>query len=172
MKTLFFLILLSAFKVFSGTHPLTGSSIVNQAENSLAFSQMGFYIHGLPVNWNYLKNLDNDTMKIELGVNNKTLLSFRLESVSDQTRLEPFVRQYLRDYNQYGFEMTSLQSNKKNITPSVIVDLNQKSKMNRSRQVFFLKNTKLIIATCADTEANYAKTLTLCNQVLGTFRWK
>ncbi len=157
---------------FAATHPLTGSSIINQAGNSIAFTQMGFKLDTLPMSWNYNKNLKVEADSIELGIGTKTLLSFRMENVSIKTNLERYVRQYLRDYNQYGFEVTNLQSNVKNSVPSVVVDLDQKNKATKSRQVFFIKQDKVIIATCADDTSRFANTVAICNQVLGSFKWR
>ena len=81
------------------------------------------------------------------------------------------MRQYLRDYNQYGFEVTSLQSNKKNLIPTVVVDLTQKNKQTKSRQVFFNQNEKLIIASCIDDFESFDRTLANCNRILATFQW-
>ena len=156
----------------AATHPLTGSSIINQPGNSLAFAQLGFRLDTIPTKWNYNKPINNNLNSIELGVGNKTLLSFRLEKVSVKTQLEQYVRQYLRDYNQYGFEVTSLQSHSKSFVPSVIVDLAQKNKSTKSRQVFFYKQDKMIIATCADDTVSFDETIATCNQVLGSFKWR
>lgn len=158
--------------VFSATHPLTGSTIVNQAGNSMAFSQMGFKLNTVPLNWNYNKTLSNNPNSIELGVGSKTLLTFRMETVSVKTQLERYVRQYLRDYNQYGFEVVSLQSKSKSPVPSVVVDLTQKNKATQSRQVFFFNDDKMVIATCVDDLNNFPATVALCNQVLGSFTWR
>lgn len=156
----------------ASTHPLTGSSIINQPSNSMVFSQMGFRLDTIPFNWTYSKSINSNSKSIELGTENKTLLSFRLENVSVKTQLEQYVRQYLRDYNQYGFEVTGLQSHSKNFVPSVIVDLDQKNKSTKSRQVFFYKQDKMVIATCADDDVNFDKTIALCNQILGSFKWR
>lgn len=179
--------------IFAATHPLTGSSIINQPRNSLAFTQMGFKLESIPVNWVYNKsggaastsiaasNIPSNTPSIiiqptepliELGTENKTLLSFREEKVSVKTKLEQYVRQYLRDYNQYGFEITSLQSHIKSAVPSVSVDLSQKNKTTKSKQVFFHKQDKMIIATCADDIASFDQTHALCKQVLNSFKWR
>jgi hypothetical protein len=56
--------------------------------------------------------------------------------------------------------------------PSVIVDLNRKNKTAKSRQVFYYKYDKIIIATCADDTAEFEKTIAICNQVLGSFKWR
>lgn len=156
----------------SATHPLTGSSLINRPSNASAFSQMGFKVTGIPDFWVFNKSLTGDNKMLEVGFQNRTLLSFRMESVPAKTQLENYVRQYLRDYNQYGFEVAGLQSLKRNDSPMVIVDLKQKNKAMRSRQVFFHKGTKLIVATCTDDSSHFDATVQICNNVLGSFEWR
>jgi len=156
----------------AATHPLTGSSIINQPRNSAAFSQMGFELSSVPANWTYHTPIDRHIASLELGTDGKTLLSFKYTDVSIKTQLEPYVRKYLRDYNQYGFEITGLQSHAKAHVPTVIVDLKQKNKLNQSRQVFFYQQGKMITATCTDDPKNFEKTFAICNQILGSFKWK
>lgn len=171
MKYLSILLFVS-LQIQAAPHPLTGSSIVNNPNNSLAFSQMGFTLDKIPQDWLYTKNITLETDAIELGPENKTLLSFKLENVSKSTLLENYVRQYLRDYNQYGFEVLSLQSDKKTDGSKVTVDVKQKNKNVQSRQVFFQIQNKIIIATCADQIADFNKTVTQCNEILSNLKWQ
>lgn len=155
-------------------HPLMGSSIINSPQSNLVYSQLGFKVDFVPTTWIFKNVSDLNSKSIEMGpidTQAKSLLSFHEETVPKKTNLEQYVRQYLRDYNQYGFEVTSLQSNKKNRAPSVIVDLTQKNKKTRSRQVFFLQNEKVIIASCSDDFDHFDSTVTQCNQILGSFQW-
>lgn len=160
----------ATLKGFAAPHPLTGSSMINSPQNALAFAQMGFTVADIPRDWVYTKSFDTNAEVIEIGQNQKSLLTFRLENVPAQTHLENYVRQFLRDYNQYGFEVGQLQS--KNQGLLVVVDLNQKNKATRSRQVFFKKNNHVVIATCNDTTARFDQTLLICNQILNQFQWK
>jgi hypothetical protein len=161
---------------WAAVQPLTGSSIVNQIQSGAVLSQMGFDVKNFPSDWILKKPLNDDTAAaIEIGssdTNSKSLLSFRTESVSAKTDLEKYVRQYLRDYNQYGFEVVGLQSLKQANSNSVIVDLNQKNKATRSRQVFYKKNDKIVMATCLDDYEQFSKTILVCNTVLNTFQWR
>lgn len=174
MKALYLTLLISLNYQISlaAPHPLTGSSIINKPNNALAFSQLGFTINGIPDYWVYNKSLESSAKLIELGLPQRTLLSFRLEKVSIKTNIETYVRHYLRDYNQYGFTVAGLQSLKRNEVPSVIVDLNQKNKATRSRQMFFHKQDKMIVATCSDDSSKFDATIKLCNQILASFQWK
>ena len=178
MKTTCFILLFSfvttaglSFNAAAAPHPLTGSSIINNPSNSIAFSQMGFSVEGIPSYWTFNKNLESKAKMLEIGPANKTLLSFRLENVSTKTALESYVRQYLRDYNQYGFEVGGLQSLTRNDVEFVIVDLNQKNKATKTRQLFFHKNNKMVIATCSDETPKFENTLQICNNILSTFTW-
>ena len=156
----------------SAPHPLTGSSIINKPYNNLAFAQMGFTLSAVPEQWIFNKSLVSASNTIEMGPQDKTLLSIRLENVSAKTHLEQYVRRYLRDYNQYGFEVVGLQSMTTGSVPSVIVDLRQKNKKTKSRQVFFNRQSKMIVATCSDDYANFDSTVAVCNQILGSFSWR
>lgn len=159
----------------AAVQPLTGSSIVNQIQSGAVLSQMGFEVKNFPSNWALKKPLNDDAATIEIGsddINSKSLLSFRTETVPVKTDLEKYVRQYLRDYNQYGFEVIGLQSLKQANANSVIVDLNQKNKATRSRQVFYKKNDKIVMATCLDDFEQFSKTILICNTVLNTFQWR
>lgn len=153
-------------------HPLTGSSIINQPRTNLAFSQFGFEVENIPEKWTFQKALNTSDDSIEIGTNNKTLISFVSKTITSKIELESYVRQYLRDYNQYGFEIIGLSSQNKKTAPTVIVDLKQKNGDYKSRQVFFQKKNKLIVATCADELTEFEKTIVLCNRILGSFKWK
>lgn len=159
----------------AAVQPLTGSSMINQIKTGAAFSQMGFEVKSFPANWILKKPLTDEASTIEIGSEDSTskaLLSFRTEAVNAKTDLEKYVRQYLRDYNQYGFEVVGLQSLKQGSQNSVVVDLNQKNKATRSRQVFYKKNDKIVMATCLDDFDHFSKTILACNAVLNTFQWR
>lgn len=182
--TLSILFLLISKNLKASPFPLMASSIINTIQNNLVVSQMGFKIQNIPQNWVIKNNFDDSSKSIIMGLpqnNNITesktdpkttaSLSFRYDSISIKTNLEQHVRQFLRDYNQYGFEVINLQSNKKSKIPTVIVDLNQKNKKTRSRQVFFSQNENLIIATCLDNYDDFDKFILICNKILNDFEW-
>lgn len=155
--------------------PLTGSSVMNQLQNGVVLSQLGFKVQNFPSNWELKKNNDPEVMSLEMGPlekKSKSILSFKTQTVSAKTDLEKYVRQYLRDYNQYGFEVTGLQSLKQTAINSVVVDLNQKNKASRSRQVFYKKDDKIVTATCIDDFESFSKTILTCNSILQTFQWR
>jgi len=178
MKAFFISSLAVCFFITSqaAIQPLTGGSLMNQVQSGTALSQLGFEVKNVPKDW-ILKapTTSSQAETIEFGLDqskSKALLSFRVENVSPKVDLEKYVRQYLRDYNQYGFEVVGLQSLKQSALNSVVVDLNQKNKLTRSRQVFFKKNDKVVMATCLDEFDAFTKTIQTCNSILNTFQWR
>ena len=94
----------------------------------------------------------------------------KTETTKTKVDLETYVKKFLRDYNQYGFDVSGLQSiREKN---SIIVDINQKNKKTRSRQMFFQNGTRILTATCADEFENFDKTITECNQIFSHLVWR
>ncbi len=180
IKLKFFIFILLSASFFqratqAAPHPMSGSSLINQVQTSSVFSQMGFQIKKIPADWILKTPVVVDGQIIEMAPIHsvyKSVLSFSAEKVSPKTDLEKYVRQYLRDYNQYGFEVIGLQSLKQSGFNSVIVDLNQKSKATRSRQVFYKKEDKIILATCIDSFEKFNKTVLTCNAILDTFQWR
>jgi hypothetical protein len=176
---IFSLFLFFQVQSFSAPHPGVGSSVLNTLQNGSLFSQMGFKLNTVPVGWNLVASEKSDTSKelqIDLGkkfsITNDHLgrISFKSETTQKKVDLESYVKKYLRDYNQFGFEVSSLQSmREKN---SVIVDINQKNKKTRSRQMFFQNGTRIVTATCVDEFENFDQTIKDCNLVFGGLGWK
>lgn len=179
MTVLPYLAIFFGLNCFSAPHPGVGSSALNQIDKNIFFSQMGFKLNVVPAGWELLAAHDNDPNKdlqIEIGknfsMNNEHIgrISFKAETTKIKVDLETYVKKFLRDYNQYGFDVSGLQSiREKN---SVIVDINQKNKKTRSRQMFFQNGTRIVTATCADEFENFDKTITECNQIFSHLVWR
>ncbi len=169
------LLILGSQILVASPMPLTGTTLINQLQSGAALSQLGFKVQNFPSTWELKKPLGADSFSIEAGptdAKSKAVLNLKTETVPVKTDLEKYVRQYLRDYNQYGFEVIGLQSLKQSGLNSVIVDLNQKNKVTRSRQVFYKKDDKIVTATCVDDFEKFNKTILTCNSILQTFQWR
>jgi hypothetical protein len=179
MVMIFQLFVFLSLYLQAAPHPGVGSSALNQVDKNIFFSQMGFKLNVVPAGWELLTTADNDANKelqIEIGKNFSMTndhigrISFKAETTKVKVDLENYVKKFLRDYNQYGFDVSGLQSlREKNI---VIVDINQKNKKTRSRQMFFQNGTRIVTATCADEFENFDKTITECNQIFGHLVWR
>lgn len=175
----FFLTL--ALPLFSLATPLptTGSSTVNSPKWNTAFSQMGFSFKLVSDEWVYLENPAQNRLpanqQIDMGF--KTLsasarLSLKTENYLGKVNLEAYAKKYLRDYNQYGFEVLSSKSVKINNIPAVVIDLIQKNKLTQSRQVFLSADNKITIVSCIDKTDYFTMTSDMCNQLLNNYNWR
>ena len=175
------IILAILFPVFANAAPLptTGSSAVNSPKWNTAFSQMGFSFKLVSDEWVFLENPSQSRLpanqQIDMGF--KTLsesarLSLKTETYRGKVNLESYAKKYLRDYNQYGFEVLSSRSIKINNIPAVVIDLMQKNKLTQSRQIFLAAGEKITIASCIDKADYFSMTANMCNQLLNNYNWR
>lgn len=177
----FLISILVSTMCLSAPHPGVGSSVLNTIQNGSLFSQMGFKLTSVPEGWNLIASGKSETsiskeLQIDLGkkfsITNEHLgrISFKSETTLKKVDLESYVKKYLRDYNQFGFEVSGLQSQREK--NSVIVDINQKNKKTRSRQMFFQNGTRIVTATCVDDFESFDQAIKDCNLVFGGLIWR
>lgn len=176
---LIFLSLLFSISLQAAPFPTTGSSVVNSPKWNTAFSQMGFSFKLVSDEWVFLDNPAQNRMpanpQIDMGF--KTLsesarLSLKTETYRGKVNLEAYAKKYLRDYNQYGFEVISSRSIKINNIPAVVIDLMQKNKLTQSRQIFLGAGEKITIASCIDKAELFSLTSNMCNQLINNYAWR
>ncbi len=174
--TFFILGFLLTKMTLAAPHPTTGSSILNQINTSTAFSQLGFRLNNIPAGWTLTESTRSEDNKNQKQLDlkkHKARLSFNYDETKGVANLENFVKKFLRDYNQFGFEVSGLQSLKSNKqSSSIILDLHQKNKKTRGRQVFFQNGKKIVTATCVDDFETFDKSVEDCNKILGSFYWE
>ena len=176
-----FILLTFLFPLFThaAPFPTTGSSAVNSPKWNTAFSQMGFSFKLVSDEWVFLENPSQNRLpanqQIDMGF--KTLsesarLSLKTETYRGKVNLEAYAKKYLRDYNQYGFEVISSRSIKINGVPAVVIDLMQKNKLTQSRQIFLGADEKITIASCIDKTEMFSLTSNMCNQLINNYNWR
>lgn len=172
---MYFFLLLFLNNIFAAPHPGIGSSILQQTDQGTLFSMFGFKNPALNKKWTLSKNqIDSESIQIDFKtsplytLDSSTVISFKLEKISDKVPLNLLARKYLKDYNSYGF-------NVKNVDPVVIptkpnletLRLNTVHKANSSASIQYLvrKSDQLLVMTCVgsfetqDTTSNECKTL-------------
>lgn len=170
MLNLVIYFMLSLFSV-AAPHPTTSSSLTNKVQSGI-YSQLGFGLNSVDNHWALVESEGSD--KEQLSLKNKSArLHFSLEKVKGGTDLELYVKKYLRDYNQFGFEIIGLQSikNSQGRAVSVVLDIKQKNQKTQGRQVFYQNGKKLVIATCTDSFDQFDFSLKSCNKILSSFYW-
>jgi len=157
--------------------PTTGSSIVNSPQWNTAFLQMGFTLKNVSNDWIFLNNSNSKIAlnhEISLGLrtlSNTARLHLKTETFKAKISVESYVKKFLRDYNQYGFELLSSKTMTLNNSNVVVVDLMQKNKSTQSRQIFFNHKDKILTATCIDKSDFFQMTSSMCNQLLNNLTW-
>lgn len=167
------------FAVFTQTatqaapFPTTGSSLVNSPKWNTVFSQMGFSFKLVSDEWVFIQSPSKN--QIDLGfrtLSDTARLSLKTENYKSAVNLENYVKKYLRDYNQYGFEVLSTKTEKIGQQNAIVIDLLQKNKLTQSRQIFLTAGNKITIASCIDKTDYFTMTSNMCNQLLNTYNWR
>ncbi len=176
MKSAFVLLVFILSKAIAAPHPTTSSSLVNQPSSNAVFSQFGFKLNYLPKSWILTENTtsEKNSSQKQIDLKNQTArMSFNFDETKNKVDLETYVRKFLRDYNQFGFEVVGSQSmrNTSNKVTSIVLDITQKNKKTKSRQVFFQNGKKIVTATCVDEIETFDQSTKDCNKILGSFYW-
>lgn len=166
----FFSITFSTLILKASPHPTTASSNINQIQSGQIFSQMGFKLNFVPPTWTWG---DRDIQKNQFELKHQTSrLSFNFEETKSPVDLENFIKKYLRDYHQFGFDIVGQDTQKINKkTVSVVLDLRQKNNKTYSRQIFFQNGKKIVTATCIDRSDTSEQSLIECQKILNSFTW-
>ena len=99
-------------------------------------------------------------------------MSFKNEAVNKDVKNELIVKKYIKDYNQYGFEVGEIKnySTKDSTTEILYVDLAQKNRKTRARQFFIKNQAQFYIVTCTDEFDLFEKTVNDCGLVISQLK--
>ncbi len=164
------LLLFTSFNTIAAPHPTTAASSLNQLGTSQVFSQMGFKLGYVQTNFNLIKeNSANNQIDLE---NSSAKINFSIEETKSYADLENFVKKFLRDYHQFGFDLTNQKSKKiNNKSVSIILDINQKNNKTKARQYFFQNGKKIVTTTCIDLPETFDHTVIECDKMMNSFYW-
>jgi galactitol-specific phosphotransferase system IIB component len=102
---------------------------------------------------------------------NTATLSLRFDEILSQLKLEIYAKKWAREYAQFGFEILGSQSIQLKGRETLVIDLIQKVKSQKIRQVLIKQEKKVAIFTCRDHQNQFSKTLPTCNQVIQNFNF-
>lgn len=170
---MFVLTLALSFQLFAAPHPTTGSSAVNSIQNNTVFSQLGFRLNNLPADWKLASDNDqsNSGSKVITVQRQNSFINFEIEETKTAVDLEKFVRRYLKDYNQFGFELSEQESHKDAKQPYIVLEAFQKNKKTKTRQFFLQNGKKIATITCIGEFEHFDKTKQACNTIVNSLVW-
>lgn len=168
--------LLLSLNSFAAPHPATGSSVLTDRQKGHYFESEGFRLKTAGTDWlptpqNSESIFESVRMTPKGQIDAVSSFSVRTDTLSKQSTLEAYAKKWMRDYPSYGFEVLGAKSFSMAGGPGLVVDMVQKNKGKQIRQVILQKGQRVAILTCLDTQAQFQKTLTSCNQLVKNFEW-
>lgn len=162
--------LVTGFTTQAAPHPTTGLSLVNRISRGHVFSQFGFQLKGqFELPWILEATADeNKEFNLLYGSGR---MNIRSEMVSAKMQLDNYVKRFLKDYNLYGFTVSKIQNGVDQTTPQLTLEIDQKNKKNKLKQVFILKNQRVLTLTCTDDEDSFERTSHLCQRFIDEIQW-
>jgi hypothetical protein len=98
-------------------------------------------------------------------------LTVRVDDLRHTQNLRAYVKQWMKDYPRFGFEVLAAKPVQVAGTPAFLLDLFSKETQKQLRQVVFLKEKTAVILTCRDGRDSFSKTVQNCNDIVRTFKW-
>lgn len=167
------LFLFFGFNTFAAPHPTTGLSMINRISKGALFSQFGFELKGqVELPW-ILEATAEENKEFNL-LYGSGRMNIRSEIVSSKMLLDNYVKRFLKDYNLYGFAVSKIQNGINGTdesTPQITLEIDQKNKKNKIKQVFILKNQRVLTLTCTDDEESFERTSHLCQRFIDEIQW-
>lgn len=171
----FFMIILSPQISDSAVHPTTGFSTVN-ISNTLSFlSQFGFSVSYLPSDWKLQSIESTEKSQKALFAKKTAQIHFFTEIVNKNTDLEKYARRYLKDFNQFGFDLSKIEAFKaanNSKTEKIILQLSQKNRKTSAHQFFIQHDKKIVVSTCIDQAENFKFTSLQCADIIKNLVFK
>jgi len=161
---------------FAAPHPGVGSSLLSNPDLGAFLAPLGFRIQTLGTDW--VPRESSKTSAFEsyrLGPQDEknidAFLSVRTDNLDKKMSLDNYVKKWIRDYPQLGFEFYGTKALNLQGSPGLVIDFIQRAKEKQVRQVILQKGAKLAVLTCTDKRELFNKTLATCNKIIRSFEW-
>ena len=170
-------VLLGPVITWAAPFPGMASSALSEVSDRFFNSDKGFHVSGQEANWRVsidaedsftLARLQPREPKFEDDVPTLTL---RLDKLEEVTSIENYARRWMRDFPNYGFEITSSRRFKHSDNDAILIDLRHTRNERHLRQVIFTKDEKAVILTCSGDKRGLSAVLADCNKIIRSFRW-
>lgn len=172
---LFLSILFAGLSSFAAPFPATSTSALTTPEKGLYFLHKGFTLNTAGTDWVPSSAAEDsllDTVRfVSKNSDQEGSLSIRTDKINAKTSLELYIRRWMRDYPNYGFEVVSAKKIQLSKSPALVVDMLSRAKNKQIRQVVVKNNERVTVMTCMDNKNSFSESLKTCNQIMKTFSW-
>lgn len=153
--------------------PATGSSALTNPEQGLYFLHKGFTLKTEGTDWLPIDNTETllESIRFRSKNDKSGVLSVRTEKIPEATSVELYIRKWMRDYPNYGFEVLAAKNFTLNGSPALVVDMLSRSKNKQIRQVIIKNHGQVAILTCLDDQTTFSSSMQNCNKIMKTFSW-
>ncbi len=158
--------------------PGTSSSVLVGADLGKFISEYGFTIHAGGTSW-IQSQPPKDIASLTTLYRSPTLnqgvqasLTVRVDRLKEETSLNRYVRQWMKDYPRLGFEVLSSKPLRVNGQTAHLLDVINKASAKQLRQIVFIKNRTAVVLTCRDHRETFDETVKTCNEIIKNFHWR
>lgn len=175
MLMLIFSFLLSAF---AAPIPATSSSALIHSPAGVFRSPLGFSLHAGPTTWvqsappQQMQQLATLYKSPILNKGVQAALTVRVDQLKDSATLKTYVKTWMKDYPRFGFDVLAAKPIRVEGQNGFLLDVINRDAAKQLRQVVFLKDRVAVILTCRDHRDNFEKSVSSCNDIIRTFKWR
>lgn len=153
-------------------HPGSGSSLLVSEKKGLFLLPRGFQVKTMGTDWILSDKTSefNKLLYVHPQRPNAQLL-LQNENLKTELKIEDYAKRWMKDYLNYGFELLGTKIFFHQGSKALVVDLEEKKKSKKLRQILFLKEKKVVVLTCAENSDQFQSLLADCNQFAKSFQW-
>ncbi len=173
MATLF-----ATWQVFAAPMPGTSSSAVIAEKPGLFYSPKGFHLDSSKTVWEQRQPPTDIpslvtiyTSPHEVANGQQAALTVRVDDLSRTFTLKSYVKKWMQDYSRFGFDVLSAKPIRVNSQAAFLLDIVSPETAKQMRQVLFIRQKTAVVLTCRDDKDTFAKTVSICNDIIRTFTW-
>lgn len=160
---------------FATPSALNISDILQIDESDIFFGTENFKISTQDTNWSMRKidksNSSAQAQFLSPNAESQAKLTVRYEKLKNDLTLKAYVKNSMRDYGRYGFEILTKRPLKISDQYAYLIDFKQNKSAVQIRQVLFKNKNVVVILTCSALQENFKQELKSCNQIYRNFRW-
>lgn len=93
-------------------------------------------------------------------------LTVRTEKLGESKNLKEFVRQWLKEYPKFGYDVLGSRGFTLSQQEAVVVDLVGTHSKKQARQILLLKGDDVVLFTCLDNKDHFEVSLKDCNTII------
>lgn len=173
-----FAVSLQISSIWAAPFPGGPSSKLASALKRTPFYDHGFAISSEGTDWKWLEDEKSTVESLDIGYQltaeaNHSPASLRLNSslLKKNLSVEEYGKQFITEYASLGFSVLGTQTFQQNKTPGLVVDLFHRRTNKKVRQVFFIREKRVVQISCQEDSERFSQVLSQCNRWVKNFTW-